>query len=65
MMETQLQPIRLRGRIINISDRDVKIELPGRMGIVMLPKRSIICDNIPNLQDKVEIYLSYAQVVNE
>ncbi len=38
-MDIQIEPKLLPGRIIEVTDIGVKIELNGRMGIIILPLR--------------------------
>ena len=62
-MKIELKPVLLEGDIIRVSERDVKIELKGRMGIIILPRRSVITDKPLEEGQKVELYLSYAQTI--
>lgn len=62
-MKIELKPILLEGDIIRVSERDVKIELKGRMGIIILPRRSVITEKPLEEGQKVELYLSYAQTI--
>lgn len=62
-MQAELNPVLLKGRIIEASERDVKIELQGRMGIIILPKRSVITDKPLQNGDEAKISISYAQVL--
>lgn len=63
-INVELKANLLKGNLIGISDRGVKIELLGRMGIIILPRRSIITNKELEEGDEVEIYLSYAQVID-
>lgn len=63
-MKLELNPKLLNGKLIGVSDRGVKIELLGRMGVVIIPRRSIITNKELEEGDQVEIYLSYAQVID-
>lgn len=63
-MKVDLKPTLLKGRLIGVSDRGVKIELLGRMGIIIVPRRSVITNKELEEGDQVEIYLSYAQVID-
>lgn len=56
-------PKLLKGRIVQITGMGVKIELKGRMGVLTLPMRSVFTDKEPALDDQVELYISYARVV--
>lgn len=62
-MKVDLKPVLLKGEIIGVSDRGVKIELLGRMGVVILPRRSVITNKDLEEGDQVELYLSYAQII--
>lgn len=64
-MKVELKPVLLKGELIRVSERDVKIELKGRMGIIILPLRSVITDKKLEVGQEVELYLSYAQVIQE
>lgn len=61
-MDVQIEPKLLPGRIIEVTEIGVKIELNGRMGIVILPLRSVFTEKPLEVNDQVEIYLSYAKV---
>jgi hypothetical protein len=61
--EIELTPKLLTGKIVGISDMNVKIELKGKMGMVSLPLRSVINDKPLELDNIVELYISYARVL--
>ena len=61
--EIELTPKLLCGKIVAITDMNVKIELKGKMGIVNLPLRAVITDKPLELDNEVELYLSYARVL--
>lgn len=62
-MEAQIEPKLLPGRIIDVTEIGVKIELNGRMGIIIVPLRCVFTDKPLEVDDQVEIYLSYARVI--
>jgi len=62
-MDVQIEPKLLPGRIIEVTDIGVKIELNGRMGIIILPLRSVFTDKKLDVGDNIEIDLSYARVI--
>lgn len=64
MMNVQIEPKLLNGRIVEITEMSVKIELKGKMGIVNLPLRSVFTDKKLELNDEIEMYISYAKVLN-
>ncbi|WP_027700893.1 CBO2463/CBO2479 domain-containing protein [Metaclostridioides mangenotii] len=62
-MDVHIEPKLLPGRIIDVTDIGVKIELNGRMGIIILPLRSVFTEKKLAVGDEIEIYLSYAKVI--
>lgn len=64
-MEIELTPKLLTGKIVQLTDLGVKIELKGRMGVLHLPNRSLIADSKPRMGDQVEIHISYARVLKQ
>ena len=64
-MDIELTPKLLPGRLVKITDINAVVELKGRMGMLHLPLRSIIADTKLEIGDEVEVYLSYAKVINK
>lgn len=62
-MDVQIKPRLLPGKIVEITEMSAKIELKGKMGIVHLPLRSVFTDKKLEIDDEVEIYISYAKVL--
>lgn len=62
-MKLDLQPNLVRGRITEVSDVGVKIDFNGRMGALSIPRRSVITDKAIEINDEIEIYISYAQII--
>jgi hypothetical protein len=62
-MYVELSPKLLPGRIVQVTEMSVKIELKGRMGVLHLPLRSVITDQPMAEDDPVEIYISCAKVL--
>lgn len=62
-MDVQIKPRLLPGKIVEITEMSAKIELKGKMGIVHLPLRSVFTDKKLEINDEVEIYISYAKVL--
>lgn len=58
----ELFPRLLTGRLVNVTEINVVIELKGRMGMLHLPLRSLITPKPMEVGDEVEVYLSYAKV---
>jgi hypothetical protein len=63
MIHVELMPRLLTGRLTQVTDINATIELKGRMGVLHLPLRSIITNKKLEIGDQVEVYLSYAQVI--
>lgn len=62
-MDIELNPILLEGTIIEVYELGVTIKLNGRMGVVNLPLRSVFTDKKLEVDNKVQIYMSYAKVL--
>lgn len=58
-----LQPKLLTGKIVEITEMAVRIELKGKMGVLILPLRSVFTDKKLEIGDQVELYISYAKVL--
>ncbi|MDR1242427.1 MAG: hypothetical protein LBM00_06575 [Deltaproteobacteria bacterium] len=63
MIDVELVPRLLTGRLTRVTDINATIELKGRMGVLHLPLRAIITNKKLEVGDQVEVYLSYAQVI--
>lgn len=64
-MDIELTPRLVTGRIVDITETSVKIELKGKMGMINLPLRCVFADKTLKPDDRVKIYISYAQVLSE
>lgn len=62
-MEVELSPRLLPGKIIEVTQIGVKVELRGRMGILIVPLRSVITDKPLEPGQEIRVYLSYLQVL--
>jgi hypothetical protein len=65
MLDIELTPKLLTGRLVKVTEINATIELKGRMGMLHLPLRSIITNKKLEIGDQVEVYLSYAQVIQD
>ncbi len=63
MVDVEIKPKLLKGKIVEITEMSAKIELKGKMGILHLPLRSVFTDKRLEIDDAVEIYISYAKVL--
>lgn len=62
-MEVKIEPKLVTGKIVQITEMSAKIELKGKMGIIHLPLRSVFTDKKLEIDDPVEVYISYARVL--
>jgi hypothetical protein len=62
-MEVEITPKLLEGTIKEVHEVGVMIQLKGRMGQVLLPLRAVITNKTLEVGDRVELYLSYAHVL--
>lgn len=62
-MNLEIEPKLLEGRIVELTEMSTKIELKGKMGIVHLPLRSVFTNKPLEIEDKVKLFISYAQVI--
>lgn len=64
-MEINLIPRLIKGRVIEVNDMGVKVEFLGRMGVLQVPLRMVVTDKPIEVNDEVEIYMSYVQVITK
>ncbi|QAA21472.1 CBO2463/CBO2479 domain-containing protein [Sporolactobacillus terrae] len=62
-MDYELTPKLLPGKILEVTEREVKVTLKGRMGIIIVPLRCVLTDQPLHVGLKIQVYLSYIQVV--
>jgi hypothetical protein len=62
-MGINLIPHLIKGRITEINETFVKIEFFGRMGILQVPLRMVVNDKPIKINDEVELYMSYIQII--
>ena len=64
-MKIELKPILTRGKIVQVNDTAVKVDIQGRLGVVTVPRRWVFTDVFLEHGQKVEFYFSYLQVLPE
>lgn len=64
-MQIELSPILTKGKIVNINDTAIKVDIQGRLGVITVPRRWVYSDNTLEIGQKIEFYFSYMQVVPE
>ena len=62
-MKAVLAPVLTRGRILEVNDTAVKVEIAGRLGVLTVPLRWLYADRVPAPGQQVEFYFSYLQTV--
>lgn len=62
-MEYDLVPKLLPGKIIEVTEIGVKVELKGRMGIIIVPLRCVITDKPLAVGQEIRVSISYIQVI--
>ena len=62
-METELLPRLVRGKLVEVTEVGVKIEINGRLGMLSVPLRMVFNDKPLEIGDEVEFYVSYVNVV--
>ena len=65
MLDYMINPVLMEGTVKDVFDDSVKIHLRGRLGVITLPKRLIINDELTAIGSKVRFYFSYIQVVKK
>ncbi|WP_444641744.1 CBO2463/CBO2479 domain-containing protein [Caproiciproducens sp. R1] len=61
-MQYELNPILMEGKVVEVNDTAVKVDIQGRLGVITVPKRWVLTDFPLQLGLKVEFYFSYLQV---
>ena len=62
-MTAALAPVLTRGKILEVNDTAVKVEIAGRLGVITVPLRWLYADQKPAPGQQVEFYFSYMQTV--
>lgn len=61
----ELRPIRVEATIVEVTDMMIRADIPGRIGVVMVPRRHVYTDKELAVGQKVEFYFSHLQVLDE
>ncbi len=64
-MQYILTPKLMRGKIVQVNDTAVKVDLQGRLGVITVPRRWVFTDRLLAAGQQVEFYFSYMQVLDE
>lgn len=58
-----LNPILTKGKIVEVNDTAVKVDVQGRLGVICVPLRWVFTDKKLEPGQRVEFYFSYMQTV--
>lgn len=64
-MQVELQPVLTKGKIVQVNDTAIKVDIQGRLGVITVPRRWVFTDKVLEPGEKVEFYFSYMQVTDE
>ena len=59
----ELVPVLTKGKIVEVNDTAVKVEIAGRLGVVTVPLRWLYSEHTPAPGQQVEFYFSYMQTI--
>lgn len=55
-------PRLVNGKLVEVTEVGVKIEINGRLGMLSVPLRMVFTEKPLNIGDEVEFYVSYVNV---
>jgi hypothetical protein len=64
-MQYEMNPVLTKGKIVQVNDTAIKVDIQGRLGVVTVPRRWVFTDSKLKKGQKVEFYFSYMQIVEE
>ena len=64
MIEIDMTPRLMKGKIVEVTDVGVKIIFSGRLGVLSVPLRMVFTEKPLAVNDEVELYISYVQVTS-
>ncbi|APM39524.1 CBO2463/CBO2479 domain-containing protein [Clostridium kluyveri] len=59
----ELSPILTKGKIVEINDTAVKVNVQGRLGVISVPLRWVFTDKKLEIGQMVQFYFSYMQTI--
>lgn len=62
-MQYELSPIIMHGKIVEVNDTAIKVDVQGRLGVIIVPRRWVFTDKVLMPELNVEFYFSYMQVI--
>jgi len=64
-MQYELNPVLTKGKIVEVNDTAIKVDIQGRLGVVTVPRRWVFTDSKLQNGQKVEFYFSYMQTIED
>lgn len=62
-MQYELNPVKMNGKIVSVNDTAIKVDIQGRLGVITVPRRWVMTDQILEKNQTVEFFFSYMQVL--
>lgn len=59
----ELNPILTKGKIVEVNDTAVKVDVQGRLGVICVPLRWVFTEKKLECGQMVEFYFSYMQTI--
>jgi hypothetical protein len=59
----ELNPVLTKGKIVEVNDTAVKVDVQGRLGVICVPLRWVFTEKKLEPGQQVEFYFSYMQTV--
>ncbi|MCH3965756.1 MAG: hypothetical protein LKE46_16200 [Clostridium sp.] len=59
----ELNPILTEGKIVEVNDTAVKVDVRGRLGVICVPLRWVFTDKKLEAGQTVQFYFSYMQTI--
>lgn len=59
----ELIPILTKGKIVEINDTAVKVNVQGRLGVISVPLRWVFTEKKLEIGQMVQFYFSYMQTI--
>jgi hypothetical protein len=59
----ELNPILTKGKIVEVNDTAVKVDVQGRLGVICVPLRWVFTDKKLETGQMVQFYFSYMQTI--
>lgn len=61
----ELTPKRVEAVVTELTDTTIRVDIPGRVGVITVPRRHVFAEKEIKVGQRVEFYFSYLQVIDE